>query len=89
MADVKFGVDQLSNPAPKGYRKFERAWIIVFAPGLSALIMGWGLSDSTANKVLLSIGFSCAVVKGIGMLLGNGQEYSDRPGVNPNEEIRS
>ena len=64
-----------TKPAPKGWRKFENAFIIFISPAISGLIMGWGLSDGTANKLMLLLGFVVSLVKATGYFLANGEEY--------------
>jgi hypothetical protein len=62
MTDVKFGISQMGSPAPKMWRQFERAYIIMLAPGLTGLFASWGFKDATTNKILLvMVTFSMAV----------------------------
>lgn len=75
MPDVKIGMNQMNKPAPLGYRKFQNAMIIFLIPGAVGMIQGWGMADKTANRWLMILGFLPAVIKGVGILLGNGQEY--------------
>lgn len=76
MADVKIGLNQTSKPAPLGYRKFANAYTIMFTPAFAGFIAGWGFSDGIQKKALVILAFSVALVKGLGMVLGNGQIYS-------------
>ena len=79
MAQVKFGMDQMSSPPPTMWRRFERAYMIVLVPALAAFLHGWGIADPvTLKRADLVIMFSIPLVKFIGVLLGNGQEYADR-----------
>lgn len=76
MADVKVGLNQTSKPAPLGYRKFMNAYTVGFVPAFTAFVTAWGFSDVTQKKMLVALAFSVAIVKGMGMVLGNGQVYS-------------
>jgi len=75
MAKIKFGLSQVEKPAPLGYRRFANAMIMFIIPGAIGLVSGWGLSDAIANRWLMVLGFIPALLKGIGVILGNGQEY--------------
>lgn len=76
MAITKIGPGQFDTPAPLGYRRFMNAMIIFILPGLTAFINGWGLPDKIANHWMLILAFVPALIKGIGVFLGNGQEYT-------------
>lgn len=77
MGDTKFGMSQLSKPAPQRYRNFSNAMIIFIIPGFTATISGWGgIADKNLNHILLLASFAPAIIKGIGTLLGNGQYYT-------------
>jgi len=79
MAQVKFGIDQLGSLPPKMWRRFERAYMIFLFPAIAAFIHNWGITDALLLKRLDQvIIFSIPLVKFVGMLLGNGQEYADR-----------
>lgn len=75
MTDIKFGINQTGNPAPKGWRQFERAFIIGIAPALLLFVQSWGFTDATANKLLVGITFLTSLIKSIGMFLSNGESY--------------
>ncbi|MDP4248117.1 MAG: hypothetical protein Q8932_19945 [Bacteroidota bacterium] len=75
MADTKIGFNQLDKPAPLYYRRFTNAYIVCILPAVSALCAGWGFSDKASNRIGLMLIFSAALVKGVGMVLGNGQDY--------------
>lgn len=75
MPKVKIGFSQVEKPAPLGYRRFANAMIMFIIPGLIGLVSGWGLPDAVANKWLMLLGFIPALIKGIGIILGNGQVY--------------
>lgn len=76
MAETKIGLEQVNRPAPLWYRRLSNALIIFIIPGLSALIQGWGLTDKLTNRWLLVLTFIPALLKGIGLILGNGQTYA-------------
>jgi hypothetical protein len=76
MADTKIGINQVDKPAPLWYRRFSNALIIFLIPGMVAMLQGWGLPDKILNHWMLVLAFLPAVVKGIGIILGNGQIYS-------------
>jgi hypothetical protein len=78
MSDVKFGLSQVNNPAPKSWRQFERAFIVAVSPALSGF-----LAVALTNQRHLAIAgagiiFLNAIIKGFGMFLGNGTEYVDK-----------
>lgn len=76
MSDVKIGWSQTSKPSPLGYRKFMNAYIVCIAPATGSLLAAWGLTADHLAKALLIVGYSTALVKGLGMVLGNGQVYT-------------
>lgn len=73
MGETKVGFKQTDRPAPLWYRKFTNAMIIFIIPGFTALLQGWGLSDKLLNRWMLVLAFIPAAIKGIGVLMGNGQ----------------
>lgn len=76
MADTKIGLNQTDKPAPLWYRRFSNALIIFVIPGTVGLVQGWGLAPAVLNHWMLVLAFLPAVVKGAGIILGNGQIYS-------------
>jgi len=76
MPDTKIGLNQIDKPAPLWYRRFTNAYILVIMPGVASLFTGWGFSNAITKKILLVVVFSGVLVKGIGIVLGNGQIYS-------------
>ena len=76
MGDVKIGLGQLNKPAPLNYRKFMNLYIIGIAPVISSFILGWGFSSNIQTHLLFLLGLSVSLIKGLGMVLGNGQIYS-------------
>lgn len=73
MAETKIGLDQANRPAPLWYRRFSNAAIIFIIPALSGLIAGWGMSEHLQNRWLQILIFAPALVKGIGVIIGNGE----------------
>jgi len=76
MAQTKIGFSQTERPAPLWYRKLSNALIIFLIPGAVGLVQGWGMTDKLANRWLMILGFAPALIKGLGMILGNGQVYT-------------
>lgn len=76
MSDVKIGMGQTSKPAPLGWRKFMNAYIIAIMPAITVFIATFGFSVALQAKLGTLVILSGAVVKGLGMVLGNGQIYS-------------
>lgn len=76
MADTKIGLNQVDKPAPLWYRRLSNALIIFVIPGTVAMVQGWGLAAAVLNHWMLVLAFIPAVVKGVGIILGNGQIYS-------------
>lgn len=76
MAETKVGISQINRPAPLWYRRLTNALIMFIIPGLIGLVQGWGMPDKMANRWLMVLGFIPAVLKGIGVMLGNGQNYA-------------
>jgi hypothetical protein len=81
MSNTKFGWNQLGEPAPRSWRRFERAYLTMLMPAIAAFITGWGFPLALVAKLLLVVTFSGSAVKFVGMFLGNGQEYADKPKV--------
>lgn len=76
MADTKIGFNQSDKPSPLWYRRLSNALIIFVIPGAVALVQGWGLAAHVLNHWMLILAFAPAVIKGAGIVLGNGQIYS-------------
>lgn len=69
---VKFGLDQVNSPAPRGYRNFRRAWNALIAPAIASGITGWGLPDAVfATRLLLVLTFLTAIVNAVDVYLGS------------------
>lgn len=70
---TKVGISQVDKPAPLWFRRLTNALIIFIIPALAALISGWGLKEKVQNRWLLVLTFAPAVIKGIGVIIGNGE----------------
>lgn len=75
LGEVKVGLSQTNMPAPLNYRKFLNAMIVVIIPALSTFIMGLKLEEYTKYIIAQSFILLMAILKGLGMLIGNGQQY--------------
>lgn len=73
-----FSTQNTNKPAPKWWRKLENGLLMVLIPAMVAILMGWGFQDEAfANKLILLINTGLvALIKFIGMMLANGEEYS-------------
>lgn len=76
MPETKIGLGQAEKPPPLWYRRMSNALIIFVIPSLSGLIQSLGLTDIVTNRWLSILTFTPALIKGIGIMLGNGQVYS-------------
>lgn len=76
MAQITFNKSNIHKPAPKGYRRFENAYIMVLAPAIIGLIQSWGLTDQVANRATLIVTFSMGLCKFIGFMIANGEDYA-------------
>lgn len=65
------------KPAPKTWRKFENAMLIMLIPAGIAILQGWGFKDvALANKLMLLISTGLtAIIKAVGYFIANGEEY--------------
>lgn len=89
MADTKIGLNQVDKPAPLWYRRVSNALIIFVIPGTVGLVQGWGLAPAVLNHWMLVLAFTPAVVKGAGIILGNGQIYSPSNQVVDNQSSKN
>lgn len=76
MPKVKMGLQQAHKPEPLYYRRFSNAMIIFIIPGLQTLINGLELAPENFKIWSNILGYIPAVIKGMGVLLGNGQYYA-------------
>lgn len=85
MGKTTFRRSNRNKPAPKMYRRFENAMLTAIIPATVLVLQGWGFqNDLIGTRAILIIGTALvAVIKGVGMMLSNGQDYVD---VTPTEE---
>lgn len=78
MANTSFSSSNFSRPAPKWWRKLEDGLLMILIPATVAILMGWGFSnEAMANKIILIINTGLvALIKFIGKMLANGEEYA-------------
>lgn len=76
MAETKIGLDQINSPAPLPFRRLTNAMILCFLPMATGLVQGLTMSKDARNIWMLVIAAVPFLLKGIGMILGNGQVYS-------------
>lgn len=76
-----FSSKNFSKPAPKWWRKLEDGLLMILIPAVVAVVMGWGFSDEGfVNKLTLLINTGLvALIKFIGKMLANGEEYTPKP----------
>jgi len=75
MPETKWGIEQISRPAPLWYRRLTNACILCFIPMYVGIIQIAPMSDAKRN---IYMGIATAIpflLKGIGMVMGNGQYY--------------
>lgn len=72
---TKFGIDQTGSPPPLWWRRLERALIIGVAPAVSSLLMTFIEDEVTEVKAIAVVTFVTALVKAVGMFLGNDKPY--------------
>ncbi|MFB6453706.1 hypothetical protein ACE38W_00420 [Chitinophaga sp. Hz27] len=77
MPETKIGLSQVERPAPQWYRRLQNGFIIFLIPGASALAQSWGFTDHQLTRILAVLTFIPAILKGIGVFLGNGQNYTE------------
>lgn len=76
MPETKVGLSQLDKPAPLWYRRLTNAMITCFLPGYVTVVQVVPMSD-VARNIWMCIGAAIPfLLKGVGMLLGNGQVYT-------------
>lgn len=73
MADTKIGIDQVNKPAPLWFRRMTNAVILMFIPGYVSVIQALPMSDAKRNIAMCVATAVPFLLKGIGMILGNGE----------------
>lgn len=82
---TKFGLEQVSSPPPKWWRKLERTILIGLVPAATGFITQIVPAEHQVHALqVLSV--CVAVVKSLGMLLGSGEQYPQEPA---QEEVKS
>lgn len=76
MSVTKIGLNQVNKPAPLGFRRFTNAVILCFIPMVTGIVQGVTMSDEKRNLWMIGVASVPFCLKGIGMILGNGQEYT-------------
>lgn len=69
--------DNFDKPAPRAYRRFVNATILFFVPMLTGMVQGATMSNEWRNNLMVAIVAIPFLLKGIGMMLGNGEVYAD------------
>lgn len=69
-------LDNINKPAPRMYRKFSNAYIVVMLPALTTAAQSFGFGDKMANRIMIGLVLSGAMVKFVGMIIANGEEYT-------------
>lgn len=76
MPETKFGLSQVEKPAPLWFRRLTNATILCFLPMLTGIVQGLRMSDQARNNWMIAIVAVPFLLKGIGMIMGNGQVFS-------------
>lgn len=75
MPETKIGLDQVSKPPPLWFRRLTNAIILSFIPAFVGIVQGVTMSDAKRNIYMVIATAVPFLLKGIGMILGNGQTY--------------
>jgi hypothetical protein len=77
MANVTFNTSNANKPAPKWWRKLENGLLMILIPATVAILQGIDFKDpATATKWILYINVGLvAIIKFIGYMLANGDDY--------------
>ncbi len=76
LGETKVGLSQTNTPPPLNYRKFLNAMLILIIPATATFMLSLPLSEFVKQLIPNLLIFLTAVLKGIGMILGNGQVYA-------------
>lgn len=82
---TKMSMDGILKPAPLWWRRLERSLLIVFIPAAVIVVQSWGFDDDlkTARALLIINVVLTAVIKGVGMMLSNGEIYQNESDPKP------
>ena len=74
---TKISAESIYKPAPKWWRKLERALLIVLIPSAVMMLQSWEFDNELkATRLILIINTGLvAIVKAVGMFMSNGEEY--------------
>ena len=75
---MQINKQSIHKPAPKGWRRFENAMLVALIPAATTMIQSWGFADEKLAlrlNLLIAVGLT-AIVKGVGMLISNGEVYA-------------
>lgn len=75
MPQTKIGLDQFDKPAPLWYRRLTNAMILSFIPAYVGIIQAVPMGNSKRNILMCLATAIPFLLKGIGMIMGNGQVY--------------
>lgn len=75
---MKKVIQNINKPAPRLYRKFENALLILIIPAIVMVLTNWGFKDEVLlNRLILIVNvLLVAIIKGIGMIIANGEVYT-------------
>ena len=76
MPETKVGLSQVDKPAPLWYRRLVNATILCFIPMVTGIVQGVPMKTDTRNIWMVGIISIPFLLKGIGMVLGDGQVYT-------------
>lgn len=76
MAETKIGLAQVNTPSPLWFRRLTNAIVLCFLPMVTGIVQGVTMGDNVRNNWMIGIVAVPFFLKGIGMVLGNGQVYS-------------
>lgn len=76
MPETKVGLSQFSRPSPLWYRRLTNAIILCFLPMYTGIVQGVSMDVDVRNINMIIIASIPFLLKGIGMILGNGQDYT-------------
>lgn len=74
---MSLSMQNFDRPAPRMYRRFANATVLFFIPMATGLVQGVNMSSESRNYWMLGIAAVPFLIKGIGMILGNGEVYAD------------
>jgi hypothetical protein len=77
------GIDQLNKPAPAWYRRMTNAIIMFFIPGYVTVVQAVPMSEERRNILMCIATAVPFILKGVGMILGNGEYVKTDTEVKP------